>query len=456
MNLDYDLVIIGGTPAAIAAAVTAVRYKGRIGLVIPETPRQHFYPGLFPDSLLGGDRGNLSDRLDWSALVSEAIVATPSLEILATLGVDIIFGNGQFLPRPKLAFEVGRRRLISRTYLLAVASKSYIPPIPGLVKTEYLSAATIARLRESPLPKKIAIVGGDREGLEIAQVLCKIGIEIALLTPEPALLAEEDPEAAQLIEAELEAAGIQVLTDTHIREITQSREGIVLQAEGDRAIAADLLLLTCGVEPDFDGLNLDRVGVEFADRELLVNRKFQTSNPRVYAINSSYRGYREAHRAEVEAKIAVKNALFLPIFKIGDRPIPRVLFTQPQLATVGLTQPQARAQYGNDLEILRDYYKDIPGGKLRDEPTGLCKILVTRNGRIVGAHLVGSQASELIHPFVLAMQKGLKVEAIASLPYIWPSLSRIEGQTAQQWKQKRRDRQSLWQTLLETWFNWRR
>ena len=219
--------------------------------------------------------------------------------------------------------------------------------------------------------------------------------------------------------------------------------------------------MAAGFQPNIEFLNLERVGVEYAElselraigHHLQVNRKMQTTNPRIYACGEVAGGYPFPHLAECEAKIALKNALFLPIFEVDYSTIPWALFSKPQLARVGLTEPQARRRYGEDIVVLRKYFKSVAAAALRGETTGFCKIIARSNGKMVGVHIVGPEATELIYSFALSIKNEIKVGAIASVPHIWPTLSEINRQTAELWQ---RDRLRPWQNFLEAFFNWRR
>ncbi|PSB07131.1 mercuric reductase, partial [filamentous cyanobacterium Phorm 46] len=157
-----------------------------------------------------------------------------------------------------------------------------------------------------------------------------------------------------------------------------------------------------------------------------------------------------------EAMVAVKNALFLPMFQIDYRGIPWAIFSDPQLARVGLTEAQARRRFGDDIIISREYFKNVERAQMCGETSGFCKIVGRRNGEILGASIVGPQAAELIQAIALAVRHGMKVEAIAELPYIWSSFSAINGQTAAIWESQRVRSNTLMQNLWENLFHWRR
>lgn len=478
MSFDYDLVAIGGTLAGIEAAIAAAKYQARVALVQPPESAVNVAPfskgasavrktELFHLSFLSdseflrdieANRQKLGIALEWSADVLESSTAEYSPAVLASLGIDAIADSGQFVSLPQLAFEVKGRKLISRTYLLAPSFHSAIPDIPGLKTTGYLTRETISQLLTQPLPQSAVIIGSDPSGIELAQILLRLGIAVTAIVPTARILPKEDPEVAQLLQAQLEAEGVRVLTHTRVTAVTEIKGKKRIETETG-AIATEEIFLACGFQSDIDDLNLDAVGVKFYQtplgRSAILNGKLQTTNRRIYGCGNLAGGYPLVNVAKYEARIAVKNALFFPLHTVDYVGIPWAFNTYPQLARVGLTEMQAKRRY-DDAIVLRQYFKTIAGARLRGESTGFCKLLVRRNGEILGAHLVGPGAAELIHAFALAIQQGLKVDAIARLPHIWPSLSEINCETAELWKRSRFEGNSFLQRLLEIWFNWRR
>ena len=487
--LDYDLVIIGGTPAGRYAALTATNFPARVALVeplgnsqdLPAGEKESIELGLRYSQILseaarfsqqirrqqfgvGWEAANsekpIELRFDGVLKWAEGVVANLSeidaLGVLAARGVDVIFGDGEFVRKPALAFVVGDRKLRSLSYLLACPTLPAIPNIEGLSAAGFFTSETVAQLAKRPqLPQTLAVIGGDPSGVEAAQTLTRLGVAVTLAVKGSQILAKEDPEAAGLVQAAMEAEGVRVLTGT---EVTQARviDGKKWIQAGPRAIEAEEIFLAAGRRHNFGSFNLEAAGVKFSDRRLILNDKLQTTNSRIYAIGDVAGGYSFPHIANCEAAVAVKNALFLSVFPIDYRGIPWAIFSDPQLARVGLTEAQARRRFGDDLIVCREYFKHIERAQMCGETTGFCKIVGRRNGEILGASIVGPQAAELIHPIAFAVRQGMKVEAIAELPYIWSSFSAISGQTAAAFELQRRRRNTFMQNLSENLFHWRR
>lgn len=446
MTFDYDLVIIGDSPAAVTAAITAAQLKARIALVA--NPEARSWALAHPEVRSWALAPN-------HQIITNYLATTVGEEyspaVLAAMGIDVIYGSGEFRPKPQLAFEVGNRLVRSRRYLLTPHHIPAIPQIEGLTNTPYYTHHSIHAIEPQKTPKSLIIIGSDNLGIKSAQIFAGIGTSVTLITASPHILPQEDLEASQLLQAQLEADGIRLLTNTKVTQVKEIENKKWVQA-GNKAIDADAILLATGYQPDIQNLNLERVGVEILP-QISLNAKLQTTNHRIYACAELLGKYPQLHMANYEAKIAVKNALFWPLFKVNYRGIPSVVFTDPQLARIGLTETEARRRYGDDILVLQQYFKSLVLAQLRDETTGFCKIIARRRGEILGVHIVGPDARELINTFALAIGRGLKVQDIASLNPIIPSLSEIIPKTAQLWHQHRR---RSWHNFLEAFFNWLR
>lgn len=482
--VDYDIVVIGGTTAGIYAALKATDLKARVALVasplLGSSWSESFAKygkalnqvGWIAHQMRGAKafgvhweldekiilpkvKVHFSDALKWAKGSVAALDEQYSPAVLAALGVDVIFGTGEFCRRPYLGFVVNEQILRSRTYLIATASRPIIPEIDGLQSSGYLTPDTIWQQAHITLPTSLIIIGGDPQAIELAQTFARFGSSVTLVISSSQILPREDAEANLLIQAQLEAEGVRIITDRRVTQVRCIQDKKWIQA-GDQAIEADEILVAFGQQPQVDNLNLAGVQVEVDPHGIRVNPKLQTTNSRIYACGDVLGGYRFAHLANYEASISLKNMLFFPFFNVDYRHIPWAIFSDPELARVGLTEEQARRRYGDDVMVLRRYFKGIDKAQMRGETTGFCKIVVLKSGKIIGVHLVGPDASELIGLLALAMQKRIPVDAIAHLPTIFPTLSEIHPQTASDWSQQLLHQNLSKQNFLESFFNLRR
>lgn len=487
--IDYDLVIIGGTQAGRYAALTATGFQARVALVEPLSNSQNL-PTAGQDAIalssqynqILSESGRFSEQISsqkfgvrlettnsqrsvelrfdgmmkWVEGVVSNLSEINSLDILATSGVDVIWGDGEFVLKPDLAFVVNGRKLRSLSYLLACPTLPAIPNIEGLSSVGYFTSDTVWSLaKQQKLPKSLAVIGADPSGVEVAQTFTRLGVAVTVVVKGSHILAKEDREAANLVQAAMEAQGVRILTAT---EVTQARviDGKKWIQAGDLAIEAEEIFVAAGRRPNFKSLNLEATGIKFNNQGLILNDKLQTTNSRIYACGDVAGGYSFPQIANSEALVAVKNALFLPMFQIDYRGIPWAIFSEPQLARVGLTEAQAIRRFGDDIIVSREYFKHIEKSQICGETTGFCKIVGHRNGEILGACIVGPQAAELIHAIALAVRQGMKVGAIAELPFICSTFSDIIGQTAAGWELQRFRRNTFMRNLWENLFHWRK
>ncbi len=477
--VDYDVVIIGGSPTGRYAAVAATQLRAKIALVEPLKGQETYLSPLAqlaPHALtqLGrvgrqvADAGQFgihssheisvlwTKAMQWTENVVSNLEEQNSPAVLAAQGVDVIQGNGQFERQPRLAFTVNGRQLRARTYLIATGSRPAIPDIEGLQATGYLTSPQVWQtLASEKVPKSWVIVGGDPMGCQLAQTLNRFGLKVTLVVRRSHILAKEDPEVAQLVQAVLEAEGVRILTEAPVTQVKRIQDKKWIQA-GDEAIEADEILLSAGLVLNVEALNLEAVGVNYNQRRLQLNEKLQTTNPRIYACGDVIGGYRFANIANYEARIALRNALFFPVSKVDYHGVPWAIFSDPQLARVGLTEAQARRRYGYDVLVLRQYFKSVAAAQLNGETTGFCKLIVLHNGRILGAAIVGPQAGELINVIALAINQRVKVGALANLASVYPSVSEILAQTAATWTEASLSSNIWLQNFLEGFFHLRR
>jgi pyruvate/2-oxoglutarate dehydrogenase complex dihydrolipoamide dehydrogenase (E3) component len=475
MPVDYDLVVIGNTAAATQAAIAAANLKARVALVtqqrtVMDEPELLTVPALanlsrtvdqmqqlqaFP----GWQKPTLAPRealrWDWATVWMDAIAMNlndlRSPASLAQFGVDVIDDCGEFCRKPSPGFRVGRRFLKSRRYLIAVGASPAIPTIAGLQNIRYATLHTLAQELPTWKPSsRVAIIGEDVNAIAVAQTLTKLGFSVCLLQFRKSL-ATADQQVMRWMQAQLEAAGIEVV-ESEILKVEPTAAGMNIQTEAG-TIAVDHLVVA---EQTVDGrsLNLEAVGVNLEPTELWQNEKLQTQNPNIYLCCGRLGCGYFSHVASYEAQIAVKNALFFPRLKADYRQVPVTIATDPEVAWVGITEAEA-VRYGKQVLVVSRSFNALPQAQLHSDLSGFCKLIGHRNGRILGAHIVGTQAREWIGVIALAMQQNLKMSALATVPLPSPSYAEIVRQTAIAWQQQQLRRGKL-RDGLDMFFDWRR
>ncbi len=461
MAVDYDLVVIGNTATGIYAALSAAKLKARVAIVeqnirSDSTIVRHAFAeigdiaqsldrinqlGLYHSEIVSGVL-QLAEAKKWADTLNSTLQQLDSPAVLASLGIEFIASSGEFCREPHSGFLVDQRVLRSRTFLIATEQIPVIPNIEGLQTTGYLTSEKIGQT----IPSKLVIIGDDAIGIETAQTFNRLGSQVTLIMS-TGFLETADREAAFLIQAQLESEGIRVLTYTLVTQVRKIQSKKWVQA-GDKAIETDEIFLAAGFQPNLESLNLEAMGISFPVR---VNTKLQSVHDRIYLCGSPVHSI-----AQQEVNIALKNALFFPVFKIDDRKIPHAVFSNPQLAWVGLTESQANQVYGKDVVIVRQFFKTLVKAQIQTKTTGFIKVITRRNGEILGTHIVGEDASELISPIALAIHQKLKVQIFKDLGLLSPTFSEILIRVAIEWESQKLNHNSGLQDLLEGFFRWRR
>jgi pyruvate/2-oxoglutarate dehydrogenase complex dihydrolipoamide dehydrogenase (E3) component len=451
MAIEYDLIVIGNTSAGIHAAISAARLKARVALVEQDIPQQNsiacyreisqMVQHLNRANQLGFYEPVNLKTLQWSRVKKWAETIASNLQelnspaVLSSLGIEFIAASGEFVRKPQPGFLVNGRLLRSRSYLIATHQTFSIPNIEGLKSVSYLTPDTAFE----SLPSALVIIGNDEIAVELAQIFTRLGSQITLIVSD--FLPSIDREAAFLIQSQLEAEGVQVLSGMPITQVRQIQSKKWVQV-GNQAIETNEILLATETHPSLETLNLEAMDVRLP---VQINAKLQATNLKIYLCNTPY-----------EAEVAVKNALFFPCFKVNNYLALKIIFSSPELASIGLTEAQAAQKYGKDIFILKQYFKTLEKAQIQSELTGFCKVIVRQNGTILGAHIVGSQASELITTIAFAMQKKTKIRAIGSLPLSVHNQSEILKNIASDFQYQKLKHSRRLQNLLEKFFKWQR
>lgn len=488
MKLDYDIIIIGDSIAGYEAALYAAQLHAKVALVKSQPTYQlnYVYPlrelsrisyqylemmglGICDDQLAGTkvlkqvqqrERSLISSyqrAIFYAQGIESQFNLINSLDNLATQGVDIIIGTGEFANSRKPSFRVQGRTLRGSRYLLACGSVTKIPHIENLPTTGYLTLASIWQyLVSTNLPKHWVILGGLPQSIEIAQTLAHLGCHINLLLNHPTVLSYLEPEIVELLVAQLETDGVNVWreeTVTQVRKI-QGQKWVQLK---DQTIETDEILIASQQRPKIDNLNLATLRIKSPGDRLTTNDKLQTTNPNIYACGDIIGGYDMDNIAKYEAKIAVKNALFFPKHRVNYSAIPWIICTQPMVAQVGVTELQAKKRYNkNQVLVFKNYFKTTTAAQIKNETTGICKLIVLENGKILGCSIFGQEAEEIINLIALAISQNLKIEDLENLAVAYPSCSEILTQTAREWSRHKLYKNHLLEEFLQSFLHFRR
>jgi pyruvate/2-oxoglutarate dehydrogenase complex dihydrolipoamide dehydrogenase (E3) component len=360
--------------------------------------------------------------------VIAAIAPTDSKERFAGLGVQVIEGAARFKDSDTVA--VGDEiEIKARRFVIATGSSPALPPIPGLDSTPHLTNETVFDLTERP--QHLVVIGAGPVGLELAQAFRRLGSEVTVVeAAEP--LAREDPECAAVVLDQLTREGITLRSSSSIVRIGADGANVQVAVRGDQQeemIEGSHLLVATGRRASAAGLDLDRAGIKFDGSGILVDKRLKTANKRVYAIGDVAGGAQFTHVANYHAGLVIRNALFRLPAKVNGDTIPRVTFTDPELAHVGLTEAEARRRR-HTIRVLRWPYHENDRAQAERETIGHIKVVTTKRGRILGATIVGAAAGELITTWTLAVSQGLNIRAFTGIVVPYPTYAEIGKRAA--------------------------
>jgi mercuric reductase len=436
----FDLVTIGSGSAAFAAAIrasvlgakVAMVEKGAVGgtcvnvgcipskalLAAGETYHRagsHPFPGV------ATSRGGV----DMAALVAgkDEVVASlrqeKYLELAEDYGFEILAGHGAFTSGDHLA--VDGREIDAGAFLIATGSAPFVPPIPGLAEAGCLTSATAMALER--LPESLVVIGGNYIGLEMGQLFSHLGARVTIVEALERLAPNEEPEVSAWMTAVLEHQGVEVLTSATVVGVRAgSPKELVVDIGGERRrLSAAEILVATGRVPVTEGLGLDAAGVRLDERgRLVLDDELRTTNPRIFAAGDVTGAPQFVYVAAAQGTLVADNAIGAAARTMDYRALPRVTFTTPTIAAVGLTDAQATAAgYDCECRVLPLQY--VPRARVNRDTRGGLKIVAERaDGRVLGLAAVAEGAGELILAGVYAVKFGLTVTDLAGTwaPYL--------------------------------------
>jgi len=351
----------------------------------------------------------------WLRGTIEQIYGPTRPESLRKKGMEVLVGATRFVDPHML--EVGNDRIRAKKILICTGAEPRIPEITGLEQVRFYTYHQI--FENDRLPQHLLVIGGGPLGCEIAQAYRRLGADVTLFAEH--LLPAEEPEVSTLISRVFEKEGLRRIT---ARAKSVSRHGAAIRVESDAGSATgDLLLVAAGRVPRVRGFGLDAAGVRYSEHGIAVNDHLQTSVSHIYAAGDVIGGPQYSHLAGWQGFQAVRNALFPGNSSGTAQALPRITFTAPEVAQIGLTERAARQRYHDDLQIRSFDIGRIDRAVNDDDPLGLLKILAHRNGLIVGASIVAERAGETITEISVAMRNRLKLRDLAATIHPYPTYS---------------------------------
>ena len=359
------------------------------------------------------------------------------------MGVDVIFGDGHFEARDTFVVvdrENGQtRHLRSQRYVISTGSRPLAPPIPGLDKSEYLDSENVWELEE--MPESLLVIGAGPIGIELGQAFHRLGANVTIAQRSDRILTKEDTDVSEKMQQYLTSEGIDIRLNTDITKIEKHGESVKVSFSGNSPTSTngnieeffDKILVAAGRAPNVEGLELESIGVKIGQNGIVVNDQLQTHVKKIYAAGDVIGHYLFTHVAAFQAQLLVRNFLLPFSKKINYSVVPWTTFCDPEIARCGLTEIQARAQYG-DVDVFRLDQNDVDRAVADGETLGFSKVITTKwRGKIVGVHLVGANAGEVIHEYVLAMQEMIPLRKLSAMMHVYPTYSTSVWRVAAKW-----------------------
>lgn len=479
-SFDRNLVVIGAGSAGLVSALIAATVKAKVTLVeANKMGGDCLNTGCVPSKALiksakvaeqmrHADRYGITPTepdIPFGQTIERVMQAIrtiephDSVERYTGLGVDVVEGYGKVVD--PWTVEIARKdgvtqRLTTRGIVIAAGAEPFVPPIPGLEQSNYLTSDTMwdAFAKMERAPARIAVLGGGPIGCELSQALARLGSRVTQVEMAERVLGREDDEVSALAQASLEASGVEVLTGHRAARVEPGRL-IADRDDSEVAIEFDVLIVAVGRAARLTGYGLEDIGID-TTKTVVTDDFLATRFPNIYAAGDVAGPYQFTHTASHQAWFASVNALFgqFKRFKADYRVIPAVTFLDPEIARVGLNEREAREQ-GVEYEVTRYELDGLDRAIADSERQGFVKVL-TPPGKdtILGATIVGAHAGELLAEYVLAMKHKLGLNKILGTIHSYPTMAEANKFAAGEWKKKHKPEALL--ALVKKYHAWRR
>lgn len=441
----FDVVVIGGGTAGLVTASGCARLGRRVALVekhalggdclwtgcVPtkaliataklahrmrhadEFGLERVEPEIAPKSIMDSMRAAQRDA---------ARHDSPSK--FRELGIEVIEGEARLAGGREV--EVNGRRLAAKDVVIATGSRTAVPPIFGLEEAGYIDHVSF--LAQNDFPDSLLILGGGYIGVEFAQMFRRFGSEVTVVEAGADIVNKEDRDVIARVRELLAGEGVAVRTGWSVKSVRRDggkKAARMENGSGDtREVAADEIFVASGRRGNIENLGLETAGVRTAKSYIVVDKYLQTSVPRIWACGDVHGGMQFTHVAQFEAVRLVRNMLFPGKSALDYSDVPWALFTDPEVGHIGMTEQQAADAIGQDrVRTYRVEMADVDRALVERATGGFVKLVCDSKGTILGAHVVGENASAVIEEIVLARKKGIRVGALAQLVSPYPSMA---------------------------------
>ncbi|MGD0275975.1 MAG: FAD-dependent oxidoreductase [Syntrophales bacterium] len=455
---EYDLGIIGGGAAGLTATAGSAQLGAKTILIerscrlggdclhygcIPSKTlirsakvwalaRRSTEFGLPPLQMPPVDLGAVMDRVKQ---VIDVIQRHDSPERFCGLGAEVRFGAPVFSDDHVVHLE--GKRISAKSWILATGSRPMKPPVEGIEDVPYWTNQTFFSQRT--LPSRLVVLGGGPIGLEIAQAMNRLGVnKVIIIEFIDQILCPEDPDIAGILRLRLESEGVDIRTGT--KAVKVESDGLTIKvtiapAKGEgreSLIETDALFVSTGRKPNMEALGLDAAGIQYTGEGIQTDKRMRTNIHHIYACGDVNGQYPFTHVAGYEAGIALGNAVLHLPRKVDYSRVGWCTYTDPEVASIGFNEKRA-IKAGLKYQLIEEIFHDNDRAQAEGESIGKIKLLVGPGNELLGCQIIGANAGDLIHEWIIALNGGVKLSKIADAVHVYPTLSEISKRAAGQY-----------------------
>jgi mercuric reductase len=436
---QYDLIVIGaGSAARDGARKAATDYGAEVALVertrwggsCPNVACQPTKAYLVAAELVhdlntlawtvGIDVGPATANLARVKARKDSLRRTQEswMQLLQESGFETVMGEATFVDPQTI--RVGERTLSAPRILIGTGSRTAVPPIPGIEAIDWIDHVSALELTE--LPESMLVIGGGAVGLEFGQAFARFGSKVTIVDALDQIAPRSDTQAAAELQAALEDEGIEVILSSLVSRLRRDGDAVIAEI-GDGEVRVDKVLLSAGRVPNVEELGLDRVGVETTRAGIVVDDRLRTSVDGIWAAGDVTGLAQFTPIAQYQARIAIEDMFGENGAGADYSYLPTAIFTDPELAGLGLTEQEA-AEQGLDVETTTQEVTNVTRGRYLGARHGLFKLVYDRRSRrVVGVHVLSRNASDIVQSLALALRYGATVDDFAGVHHTYPSFA---------------------------------
>jgi dihydrolipoamide dehydrogenase len=441
--MDVDVVVLGGGPGGYTAAIRAAQLGANVACVErePELGGTCLRIGCIPTKAwvqtafalkeaeetfgkigvaIGGSHLEFSKANEWKAAVVKQMTQGVA-SLFKANGVEWVKGNGVFKDANTIGVD-GGEDVTFKSAIIATGSFSLRPPIEGLDSKRCVDSEGL--LAQTEVPKRLVVLGGGIIGCEFASIFQRFGSEVTIIEMLPSLIPQEDADASKELAKQFGKRGIALHLEKQCRKVEDDGSQLTVHFGDGETVQADLMLVSVGRGPLVEGIGLEGIGVEFDRRTgIAADEHRRTTVPHIYAVGDCAGYWQLAHTAFREGEVAAENACGHDAV-VDNRGVPRPIYTEPEIASVGLTEAEAREQYGDDVATGSFPWVANARAVMQNETVGWVKsIHETRYGELLGLVMVGPHVTDMVEAGVVAIDAEATVETVADGMAPHPTLS---------------------------------